>query len=307
MNASPSNAVLVLEADGARLRVAPHLGGRITECDLMGPDGRARPVLYPYPEGQLDLNNWGKGGIYPLVPYGGRMRDAAVAHGGRSWRLEPHAGSRHSLHGIAQRRPWTLVTADERSAHLLYCHSPDAHWPWAFTAQMLIALEPRALRVKIELTNLDEFAMPGGIGLHPYLIHASHEPIHYKASEPWPFDEDYLALPFAPLDACDQQTLMPSHFNAGEVTLFHGLWRGALHVLDSRNGLPRLSLQAGGGLTQLVIHRPAQSAYICVEPVSHVPDGVNLAALKQIGTGVITLEPGQSLSGTMTIFTSFAS
>ena len=46
-------------------------------CTLAGADGGARAVLHPYPEQHTDLDQWGKGGLYPLVPYSGRVRDAA--------------------------------------------------------------------------------------------------------------------------------------------------------------------------------------------------------------------------------------
>ena len=46
-----------------------------------------------------------------------------------------------------------------------------------------------------------------------------------------------------------------------------------------------------------MIYVPPGQDYFCVEPVSHVNDGVNLAARGVEGTGVHVLAPGQSLRG----------
>jgi len=259
-------------------------------------DGRLQPVLQPYPETHRDLDAWAKGGMYPLVPYNGRIRDSVLLHGGHEWRLRPHGAGPHTLHGIAQRRPWQLVAAAGGRAWIRYTHAPDADWPWAFEAELSLQLEPRALVAQLALRNTGVISMPAGIGLHPYLLHDAREPITYQASAPWPFDEDYLALRCAaPGPSLSPHSLTPELFAAGEITLFHPQWAGPVRM-------GKLRLHATGALTQLVLHRPAGAPYVCVEPVSHVPDGFNLAARGREGTGTRVLAPGQVLQGGLVIF-----
>jgi aldose 1-epimerase len=54
-------------------------------------------------------------------------------------------------------------------------------------------------------------------------------------------------------------------------------------------------------LSHLVLHRPAGIDYICIEPVSHVADGFNLAARGIANTGTRALDPGDILSGGVTM------
>ena len=278
------------------------MGGRITACTLVAADGRSVPVLHPFPENHTDLDHWAKGGLYPLVPYSGRIRDARLRFADRDWPLAPYDGSPHTLHGIAQRRPWTLEAHSATQARLRYAHSPDPHWPWAFEATLDVALALGRMTIGIALRNTGTQAMPGGIGLHPYFIHQPADTVAFEAGKAWPFDADFLARR-PPMVACvaRPQQLDASAFMAGEVTRFHAGWSGTMDILSGESGHERLRIEASGALTQLVIHRPAQAPYLCIEPVSHVADGFNLQAQGVAGTGTQALAPGESMQGSLAI------
>jgi len=47
--------------------------------------------------------------------------------------------------------------------------------------------------------------------------------------------------------------------------------------------------------------QPPQPLYLCLEPVSHVADGFNLAAGGVPGTGTVQLPPGGVLEGRMSL------
>ncbi|MDQ0589947.1 hypothetical protein [Variovorax paradoxus] len=88
-------------------------------------------------------------------------------------------------------------------------------------------------------------------------------------------------------------------FAAGEVTHFIADWSG---TLDIRSAQARpVRLLASGAMDQLVIHRPANAPHVCIEPVSHLPDGFNLHARGVAGTGTRILAPGAQLQGQLDI------
>lgn len=292
-------SVVVLQAGGATLRLLPAAGGRITACTLVAENGSLQPVLHPYPEDHADLDHWAKGGLYPLAPYHGRIRSAQLAFDSHIWPLTPHAGSTHTLHGIAQRRPWALCELGGNYALMQYVHHPDGHWPWAFAAELSVRLEPCQVSVEIMLRNTGSAPMPSGIGLHPYLVRAPGETVAYDAGANWPFDANYLAMsPPADAEAVRPQRLDWGDSIDQDITRFHAGWTGALRVLSAA-GATRLRIRGDGALRQLVLHRPAHAPYACVEPVSHVADGFNLHARDMPGTGTHILAPGESLCGTM--------
>jgi aldose 1-epimerase len=75
-------------------------------------------------------------------------------------------------------------------------------------------------------------------------------------------------------------------------------WRGEATIIWPERGA-RLVLDADVPLGFLVVYSPAGKEYFCVEPVSHCTDAFNLAAQGRADTGMLTLEPGATLSAVM--------
>jgi aldose 1-epimerase len=293
--------IVELQAETARVRIAPALGARLTSACLAGADGKPVQLLHPYPESETALLPWAKGGMYPLIPYSGRIADARLFHEGRVFELAAHPGGEpHTLHGISQRRAWELTQQTQSAATLLYRHEPDAHWPWHFKAVLEVKLEPRRLRLDIQLANLDSRSMPAGIGAHPYLPCQSGDTLGYVAGPEWPFDKDFLAQRPS-RGSPEPKVLTDAQFQAGEVTLFHGQWNGEARLQRADGELIRIL--ADPALAHLVIHHPADSPYLCVEPVSHVANGFNLHARGVEGTGTRILPPGEAMRGHIELLT----
>ncbi len=122
--------IVELQAETARVRLAPALGGRLTSVCLAVAGGKPVQRLHPFPEFETDLLPWAKGGLYPLIPYSGRIADASLFHEGRVIELAPHPGGEpHTLHGISQQRVWALTRQTTTEATLRYRHQPDMDWP----------------------------------------------------------------------------------------------------------------------------------------------------------------------------------
>ncbi len=279
--------ILELRNGSATLRLAPHLGGRVTALRLDAGTG-ARPVLFPFPEDATNLLRWPKGGLYPLLPYGNRIRDSRlIAH---RVTLRPHPDAApHTLHGPAHRDAWTVEERGPAGATLRLDRAADEEWPWRIEGRLRFDLvTPDRARIDVALTNRDDRPMPGGLGLHPYFAHAPDAAVSVDASLDWPAAPDGMTERSRPAPAM-QGPLPP-----GEVTLHRSGWRGAATAAlptGGRIGLARLS----GPLDHLVVHRPAAGRYLCLEPTSHVADAFNLASHGVPGTGAVTLGPGERM------------
>ena len=68
----------------------------------------------------------------------------------------------------------------------------------------------------------------------------------------------------------------------------------------------RLRLEARGPLGTLVVYTPPGQSFFCAEPVSHITDAFNLAAAGQADTGILRLEPGETVRATLTLTPDFA-
>jgi aldose 1-epimerase len=291
--------VLTLVSGGAMLRLAPELGARVTRLALQPEAGAVgEEILFPFPEDTSPeaLLHWPKGGIYPLVPYSNRIRDAELHVGGTPHRLPPHPDAApHTLHGHAHRLPWAVLAQAADSVALDVTHPGGGEWPWRFTASLAVRLEPQAAHFALTLTNDDDTPMPAGLGLHPYFLHDTADLLGFRAQADWPLTADFLAAPpvAAPEDHDPPQPLPP-----GGLTLYRGDWDGACHLRRPDGTI--LSL-AAENLAHLVVHRPDDGRYLCLEPTSHAADGFNHAERGVLGSGRVLLAPAQMLSATVTI------
>lgn len=291
--------IVELAAGPARLRLAPELGGRITALALAaGGEGPALAILHPFPEGTTPgaLLHWPKGGIYPLIPYGNRIRDARLRlpDGERRLRSHPDAAP-HTLHGHAHRVPWSLERCDPTTAVLALSHPGDEEWPWRFVARQSVTLRPDGVTIALAVTHADGMAMPAGIGLHPYLRHAAEDRLAFRAATDWPTTPEVLAGHPVPSDGA---FAAPRPLPAGGLTLYRGGWDGRCTVTGAAGVL---ELRADSVFGHLVVHRPADPAYLCLEPCSHAPDGFNLAQDGVPGAGRVLLAPGETLAGEVSL------
>lgn len=291
------NEVVRLHNGEASARLLPAAGGRISALRLVRPGAGAVDVLHPYPEDFFDPLRWAKGGIYPLMPYSNRIANAIVNVQGEPVALAPHPDAApHTLHGNAHALAWKLGESDARTAVMTLDSAASAAWPWHYTARMRVKLTPNQLLVQMDLCNADSRIMPAGIGLHPYFRHQAQGKVAYQASTVWPPTAEFL--PGAPR-APQPDEIYPSArvLPAGGLTHYVGGW----------NGKARIDLPDGGQLhiasdplfSHLVVHRPDNMAYLCLEPVSHVADGFNLAARGVANTGARLLAPGENMGGTI--------
>lgn len=295
MMAEPS--IVELRCGRARARIAPALGGRVTACSLVGPDGRAREVLHSYPESHHDLTRWAKGGIYPLLPYSGRVADARLRHAGQEHPLVAHpVAAPHALHGPAHRRAWSVEGRSDDEVRLRLHAPADEDWPWPFSARLSVKLAEHRLRLEVELMNPGSEPMPAGIGCHPYIASTASATLQFAAAREWFLTPDgrtrgpgALASPRfdEPMAVGDQ----------GFTRTFAG-WAGTATLAC---GASRLTVTASGSLDHLVVHRLAGGTFTCIEPVSHVSDAFNLAARGVQETGTRYLEPGEPMRGWMVL------
>ncbi|SDO81774.1 aldose 1-epimerase [Rhodoferax sp. OV413] len=295
MPEAAQNPVITLHAGGASARLVPHAGGRVSALRLVSATGEAVDVLHPYPEDFFDPIAWAKGGIYPLMPYSNRIANALLRVQGETHALRPHPGSMpHSLHGNAHAQPWQATQSGPETATLTLDSPPGPAWPWHYTASLHFELAPSQLRVGLTLRNADTRTMPAGMGLHPFFRYDPAARLSYRATTLWPVTPDYLAGTARPLRP-DEQHARPRHLPQGAVNAYLGGWDGTALVELPQGAL--LSMQADPLFGHLVVHRPDPPVYLCLEPVSHVADGFNLAARGVADTGTHLLEPGGSLSG----------
>lgn len=271
------------------LALRPDLGGAVSRLRHRG-----RDILRPTPDDAGDVLDTA---CFPLVPYANRIAHGTFDFDGERIRLPLNFGDHpHSLHGVGWRSAWTIDSIDADHAELAHRHPGNADWPWAYRARQLFRLRDDGLEVELELTNLDGRAMPGGIGLHPYVVAAPGALLRFASSRIWQSDDRQLPTHADRPDLlADWESGAPCRQDRLIDHCYSGWTGGAVIAAPSGD----IVLTASGAHA-LHVHIPPGRGVVGLEPVSHIPDALNRPESDAV-TGLRILGPGQSMRLTMRI------
>lgn len=278
---------LTLRCESLVCELKPELGGCIAGLWSGGV-----AVLQSTPADQLQSVR--QAASYPLVPYSNRIAQALLRWQGKdfplvkNWLPDPH-----SIHGVGWERPWTVVSRDATSAQLVYRHAGDASWPFAFEATQRFALSADALCMTLDIRNLEDHAVPVGLGWHPFFVKRPGSRVAFEATGRWESGTDLLPthrLASSGLDA-PVADLVVDH-------CFEG-WSGVTHLRDDV-----FTVRIRSSVRYLVVYTVPSRADIAIEPVSHVNNAMgkgpggseDLASM-----GGVTLQPDGQFSCSMRI------
>ncbi|MDP3610881.1 MAG: aldose 1-epimerase [Rubrivivax sp.] len=271
---------LELRAGDLRLALRPDLGGAIAGLWLSDV-----PVLRS--SEAADLASSRLSGCYPLAPYSNRLGYRRFRWQGQDHTTAPNFDDNpHSVHGVAWQRPWTVVSSSASEAELSCTHTPDADWPFAFTARQRFVLTAEALEVHLAFTNDGAKPQPVGLGWHPYFPKRSRSRLHIELTERWDNDASGLPTRHVPQPGIDGDVAHLAFDNC-----FAG-WRGPARIRDEK-----LSMRLSSSLPYLVVFTPDDKPYYCVEPVSHVSNAIHMA--DPAAHGLRAVAPGATFDAWM--------
>jgi aldose 1-epimerase len=226
---------------------------------------------------------------YPLVPFSNRIKDGQLVFEGKTFQLKRNwPGVNHPMHGDGWCHEWQVVRSDAHSAEIAYEHEragDEGGWPFRYRARQAYRLEADRLTIAMALDNLEDHAVPAGLGLHPFFVRAADSELQCCAEAVWRTDAEVLPI---------ARIVVPPAFdfskmrNVNEVTLDNGFdgWDGRAKIRWPSRKL-RVDLEASAIFHYAVIYVPPEKPYFCVEPVSHANGRV----------GRTHLDAGATLSG----------
>ena len=185
-----------------------------------------------------------------------------------------------------------MLESDGCSALLSYEHRPDAAWPFAFDSSQTLQLREGQLALTLSLTNQSQRSAPAGLGWHPYFVKRARSRISFEATGRWEMGADKLPTERRAAHGLDADCAFLDVDHC-----FDG-WTGTVLLRDEL-----LHTRISSSLTRLVVFTNDTRDFVAIEPVSHVNNAVNLvhAGADAAQLGLVTLQPGESLSAQMTI------
>ena len=289
---------ITLRAGHAGLGLAPAAGGAVTRY---GFEAGATTIewLRPTSPGALAAGDPYEMAGFPLVPYSNRIRDGRFVFRGQKVALPLNRPpARHSLHGQGWEAAWRPIEVHASRVALEYRH-PAGAWPWAYRARQRVTLTPERLVVELALTNEGGAPMPAGLGWHPYFPRTPRTTVTADVRGLWLTDDEVMPTELAsPPPAWDPGRGLRVDA-VGLDHCFTGWGRRA--VIEWPEWHARLVMTADPPLDCLMVYTPPGRDFFCVEPVSHATDAINLAAAGRTDTGLLTLEPGETVGAAITL------
>ena len=237
-----------------------------------------------------------------MVPFANRVAGARFAWVGRRVKL-PHnfQGETCAIHGFSWRSQWVLDARDESSCSLSHewpghasnaTSDVDVGWPWAYRTEQHFRLGPDGCSMTLSVTSRSNMIMPVGLGFHPYFRRRPESTLTFGADRIFEAGADLLptgkSSPASKLGDFEHGAELPDILVDN---CFSG-WDGVATLEDDLGAIEI----ATSGASHLHLYLPPKEDFLCLEPVSHLPD-----ALNQFPADVGVLHQGQRASMRMQI------
>jgi aldose 1-epimerase len=274
--------------DGAiTVGIAPDCGGSLTRFDVRIGE-QTVDVLRPWAEPPPGLHRSLGAACFPLVPYGGRLREGRFCFGDRQFQYPLNAlPERHSSHGDGWTRPWNLDQLDRRRATMSL--EADAAAPFEYRCSQSLTLTPAGLSITLSARNLSPYRVPLGFGLHPYFANRPQARVTMTAPRRWRWDAEMM--PIAEESNPNAEGFTNGQAVAGlPVAAEYADWNGAA-IIDWPESRLRVKLQTRPPLRHVVMWMPEGEDFFCFEPISHASDALNRQTMAGFVDGFGVLEP----------------
>lgn len=287
------DAFVSLTAGPSHLQLWPETGGAIVDWRFADV-----PLLRPIPAEALAAHSARRLGCFPLIPYSNRIAGAKLTFDGATHALRPDAnGEPHSIHGNGWYTPWRVAERSASRLVLALDHAAQGDttldWPFSYAATQTFALSETGLDITLHLENRDSRPMPAGFGLHPYFRRSTAALMSFSAATVWLNGADRLPSTQQPVPSAWSFATPRSPADVELDHCFAG-WNGRARIVWPEDRLG-LTMEASPQFSHLVVYTPSGRDFFCVEPVSHMNDG--MSRMDRPGHGVVVMAPGETLEG----------
>lgn len=334
--------MLLLDAHGYRVTLAPAHGATLLTADWQHPDGRRIALLAPLADPTQGL----KAGCFIMAPFANRIAAGRFTFEGEQYQVPVNRPEENmAIHGYSRTRSWQVLaknpdyallvdevdgaTLSGSSAKLLDSsvppeagaspataprHSAPGHTPaanarhtacqrlpgipWHYRIEQHIRLSETGISIRLCLRNDGDASLPFGLGLHPWFPLGSDTTLDFAAAGHFPKDASGL-----PAGQCQAHPQL-GQGSAATLTNWRGMdlcftgWQPRQARIAWPDQQAGLLLSAQGALRHLHVYVTPDRDVFCTEPVSHLPDAINRAALGP-DAAMTVLAPGASMEGEM--------
>lgn len=266
----PSAGIFLREHD-LTVGLAPDCGGALTRFEV-GFAPAAFEILRPARASRSHTYCSLGTSCFPLIPFGGRLRDGRFALEGRSFQMTLNAPpEQHSSHGDGWTRSWALTHLGRRNAVMTLL--ADDRAPFRYQCTQSITVEPDRLSIELSACNLSDYRIPMGFGLHPYFSDRAHASVRANLPSRWRWDAEMMPTSLE-VNPSASELLRGQAAAQLPVAMEYADWDGRAFIDWPERGLS-VELTTTPPLRHAVVWAPDGEEFFCFEPMSHATDGFN--------------------------------
>lgn len=306
-----ASSVITLSSETLRARIDQRRGASLIDLHALHQDGTWLPVVSRNVAGEDPVSN---PACFFMVPWCNRIRKATFPWHGRTVHLTPDPRDGNAIHGDVRKRPFAILDRTPVSARLRFISSEHqgVNWPWPFEAIARYEVAASSLRIELTLTNRSAEAFPCGVGIHPYFPRQQRAGQTRVVRIAAPVRGRFVSSSCMPESAaradtmtrrlCELAPIARAEANdsfAGHTGRVTVAWPDCTAVLAASPGHEHLVYFAPRDPSPTSAGEPMP--FVAIEPQTICADGFNMLARGEADHGVLTLEPGASLSTWYTI------
>lgn len=287
-----------LQNNNIHLTLSPETGGGVAALTFHN-GGEWVDILRPASAAALAARDPQGMGCFASIPYVSRIRDGRFTFGGRDYRLPPNQPpSPHPLHGVVWRRRGTVTAQTDDRVTIAHDIAED-DLPYRFSSAQTWALSGSTLRITLSVTNKGAAPLPFGLGLHPFFNKTPAARLKTSVERIITNDADVIPVSLDPLTPAQDFTREFKTLSRLPVDNCFTGWSRVCEI-EWPDLNAALTMTADPVFSFFVVCAPETENWFCANPVTHFNDAFN----NPIGlpdTGLKTLAPGQTVSGTITL------
>ncbi len=288
---------IILSNDKIKMGIVPELGASLsfltykqgeTERDILR---RLEPSKKGY-----DSNN---ASMFLMLPFCGRIRGGSFVYWGITRKMQKNqSGITDPIHGDGWKAEWTLIDRTPTMVKLGMSHDKEkGGFPFSYDAEVVYQLTGDELSVAITVKNVGPLPMPCGLGVHPFFVKTKDVELNFETNVVWSNETDPIFdKPYATPETWQFSGSRPLK-NAVFDTCFGG-FTGTAKITYPETGLS-VNITADEQYRHIVLYSPRGKDFFCLEPTTNASNAFNLASGGVIGTGMKSIGPGQTMTGTV--------
>ncbi len=281
-----------------KIGIMPDLGASLSYFKY-NQDGRIRDILRPY-EADAKKQDSNNASMFPMIPFCGRIRGGSFVYFGITRKMQKNqAGIADPIHGDGWKSVWTVEQLTDTKAVLTLSHSKEKGFPFSYDAKIVYELVDCQFNVVMSVKNTGSLPMPCGLGIHPFFTKTKEVELDFTTQMVWSNEADPIFdKPYETPATWQFQGGRPLK-NAVFDTCFGG-FDGKASILYPDMGIT-LNIKADEQYKHVVLYSPRGKDFFCLEPTTNASNAFNLASVGMVGTGMKSIGPGQTMTGTVSI------